>query len=265
MMMTNKQRFPALILSLLFALSFPVALQAAGTYAEGWMLIKKLTKFESGGLIIESWEGEALVHSFDPQEKCDEKQYQCFTPKDRVLKFSVRPENGKTVNFLRRHKDLGGYLVHYQIHRFEALALSTEFEVIDVASRTSDRPANIPAKKIVEKTGSRNFSFHGNVLQLDYRGTALGTYEGLYLDQRTGKVHPFSITNEQMAQYIFKAMKISTPYYMGVSVALVIAFPRESDHDIFELNFLEEAGGVQEKKPAKGGETGDSSPKEITE
>ena len=238
-----------IILSFLFIISAS-GLHAAGTYANGWLVIKKLVKFESGGLLIESWEGVATVHSYKKDETCDEKKYLCYTVVDEQLKFSVRPENAKTVNFLRKKVDKGGFVVKFQHHRIEPLGLSTDFEVLAALERSPEPSASLPTKKVVDKTGSRNFSLQGDILRLDYRGTAVGTYEGLYLDLKTGKVHPFSVTHEEMAKHIWKVMKSAKPVFIGVSVSLVKAV-RLSDHDIFEINYLEEAGSVTVPKTDK--------------
>ena len=78
-------------------------------------------------------------------------------------------------------------------------------------------------------------------LQLDYQGTIIGTFEGLYLDEKTGKVHPFSVTNEGMAKHIYDVMKTGKSVYIGVSDAIVTGF-RKSDYDIYEVNTEKPAG-----------------------
>ena len=99
-------------------------------------------------------------------------------------------------------------------------------------------------KLIVSKTGSkRNFSVSGKILSLEYQGTIIGTYEGLYLDEVRSKVHPFSITDEKMANYAWNTMKSNMKSNFGISVAFATGF-RKSNYDLFEINYKAPAGGV---------------------
>ena len=226
------------------------ALQAIGTYEDGWMLAKKLTKFESGGLLFESWEGELSVDSIDNKIECNEKKYECFTPIEKQIKFSVSINNGEVINFLRNKKDKGSFLIHFRVHRIEAAKLKEDFEIIEAKDFEANPPDNFPSKKVSRKTGSRNFSLYGRVIRLSNQGTAISTYEGFYLDMKRNKIHPFSVTNEEMAEHVIKAMQYEKPFYIGISVAIATGF-RKSDHDVFEINYTEEAGGVdtEKKKP----------------
>ncbi len=218
---------------------------AAGSYSEG-MLLLKIKKFESKGLIWDSWEGEGETTSFDKSEKCEEKDDLCYTPTVKKFDFSVRPDTeggAKVVNFMR--KAIGQeVLVKYRIHKFEAAALSSDFEVLEILAVT-DLPEKTPDHLIVPKSGSkRNFSVSGRILSFEYRGTVKGSYEGLYLDKTKNKVHPFSVTNEELAEYAKKAMVSGKDFYMGISVAYVKGV-RESNYDMFEINYKEPAGGVE--------------------
>ena len=151
-----------IILVFLFSIS---TLNAAGTYSTGWILIKKLVKFEETGVFIDSYEVESLVYSFDKKEKCKEKRLINATPqKDKVLRFSIRKENSKVVNFLRKKKDKGGFVIRFRHHRFEPFAISTNIEAIDAKDRVESVPAGLPSKKLAKKTGSsRNFSLNGEI------------------------------------------------------------------------------------------------------
>jgi len=234
----------------LFIFTRPLA--AAGTYSEGWIFINKILKIEGSGVFIDSYEGEALVTSFDPKEKsnkkCTEKDYKCYTPKSRRLKFSIRPKNAKVVNFVQKSKGKGGFYLKFRQHRCEPFALSTDFEITGFRE-LSNPPRNAPSRLIVSKSGSkRNFSLKGRILSLEYVGTMVGTFEGLYLDQRTGKVHPFSVTNEKMARYIYKNIANKEPLFIGISVAYISGW-RKSKYDVFEINLKEEAGGVDVPQP----------------
>ncbi len=249
-MKSNYSKITLLLFSLFLIIGISTPSFAAGTYSDGWMVVNKLVKLENGGIMFESWEGELSVSFYNKKEECDEAKYSCYTPVKKSILFSVRPENAETVNFLRKVKEGGEFLIHYRIHRCEAIALSTRFEILETMDLTAVPVQDLPEKKIVHKTGSRNFSVPGKVLDLSYQGVMIGTYEGLYLNQKTGKVHPFSVTDESMAEYIWKTMRSSRPYNIGVSVAIVTGF-RKSDHDIFEINYLEEAGAATVEKTKK--------------
>tara|TARA_B100001939_G_scaffold286204_2_gene256281 strand:+ start:29538 stop:30242 length:705 start_codon:yes stop_codon:yes gene_type:complete len=212
---------------------------AIGTYAEGWMVVKKLTKLESQGIMFDSFEGEMIVTGYNEDEECSREDYECYTPVDRTIKFSVRPENKEVVNFLQQNKD-GSFLIQYRIHRIENLGLQTDFEIVKAIQPSASAAEPAPSKK-VDQTGSRQFSFKGKFLQLDEQGTFIGTYEGLYLDEKTGKVHPYSVTNEGMAKHIYDVMKTGKSVYIGISDAIVTGF-RKSDYDVYEVNEKEPAG-----------------------
>jgi len=234
--------YRTLLITLSLFLSIPLSsrLFAAGELSEGWMQIEKVTRLESGGIVFDSWEGNATVVSYDKSETCDEKEYECFTPTTKTIRFSIRKENAHVVQFLQNHLESGGFLVQFVIHRIEPVALSSSFEIVDVRERTAESDG-IPERFRTHKTGSRHFSLYGEIIKLEYQGYTVGTYEGLYRDQKTGKVHPFSVTDREMAKHIYNVMRLSKPYYIGVSVAILTGF-RKSDHDIFEINLNSPAG-----------------------
>ena len=230
-----------LIFSLFILMTGNFQLYPLGTYSEGWM-IGKIIQFESRGLLFESYEGILEYKLYDQSEKCDEDKDECFAPISKQIPFSVRPESTEAVNLLTGsiNKEL---LLGFRIHRVEALALSSDFEVTAALEQRSD-PGQMEERMIVSKTGSkRNFSVAGKILKLEYSGTVVGTYEGLYLDESRGKIHPFSITDEKMAKYAWDAMKLNQKFFMGISVAYAKGF-RESNYDLFEINLKAPAGGV---------------------
>lgn len=241
---------------------------AIGTYSEGWA-VGKLIQIESRGIVYESYEGVVEVTGYDAAENCDSLRDECYAPTKKKVNFSVRPENAEVVNFLRNHLNQT-ILIQFHIHRVKAIALSSEVEVIQAQLQENVIPQSgvltDPKQKVTvwvqahdtpqpidkmtgKKTGGkRNFSVSGRILSLEYKGTMVGTYEGLYLDESRGKVHPFSVTSEEMAEFAWKALKYSGKYYLGISVAFITGM-RQSDYDLFEINFKEPAGGME--KPRK--------------
>lgn len=235
------------IIALTFFLFTLSPIFSFGTYSEGWTL-GRVIQFQSQGLVFESYEGIMEVTNYNETEKCDETKEECFTPIKTKIEFSVRPENSELVNFINKNLNQE-ILFQYKVHRIEAMALSTEFEIL-TAVKQSMTATDLPEKKIVQKTGSkRNFSVQGRILNLNYQGTTIGTYEGLYIDEVRGKVHPFSITNETMAELSFKTLKSGVKHYFGISVAYATGL-RKSNYDLFEINLKNPAGGVypEEKK-----------------
>ena len=231
------------ILILLLILFFNSKIFAFGTYSEGWASAK-IIQFESRGLIFESYEGIMELSTFSSDEKCDEEKDECYTVTKQKIPFSVRPENAETVNLLMKslNQDL---VLNYRIHRFEAIALSSETELIQAIAPVNSMPTELESDKlIVSKTGAkRNFSVSGKILRLEYQGTIIGTYEGLYLDEVRARVHPFSITDEKMANYAWNTMKSNMKSNLGISVAFATGF-RKSNYDLFEINYKAPAGGV---------------------
>ncbi len=245
--MKRTQSFGILILGACLFLTSSVS--AVGTYSEGWT-VAKLTQFESRGLVFESYEGLLEVTTFDSSETCAEEKDECFTPKKEKVEFSVRPENTDVVNFLSKNLN-GEILVQYRIHRLEAVALSTDFEVIGAQLQERALPKDIADKFVGIKTGGkRNFSVTGRILSLEYKGTMVGTWEGLYLDETRGKIHPFSITDENVANFALNTIKYGVKYYLGVSVAFVAGW-RDSHYDLFEINFKAPAGALEAAPKAK--------------
>jgi hypothetical protein len=231
------------IFILLLILFFNGKIFAFGTYSEGWASAK-IIQFESRGLIFESYEGLMELSTFSSDEKCDEEKDECYTITKQKIPFSVRPENAETVNLLMKslNQDL---VIRYRIHRIEAIALSSETEVIEALASVNSMPTELESDKlIVSKTGAkRNFSVSGKILRLEYQGTMIGTYEGLYVDELRGRVHPFSITDEKMANYAWITMKSNMKSNLGISVAFATGF-RKSNYDLFEINYKAPAGGV---------------------
>jgi len=217
----------------------PAPAQAVGTYAEGSAVVR-VAQFEQSGLIWTSWEGQLEWAGYDEGEDCNEARNECFTPELAQRKFSVDPENEKAVDFLRLNvgKQM---LVRYKIHLVEPLSLDSDLEILEAQVWDERIPQGLPPLKKIEPTGSaRNFSVYGRVLRLENRGNVAETWEGLFYNQQTGKVHPFSLTDDGMAQYILTAMGSSKMYYMGVSIAYVAAI-RETGWDIVEVNYNEPA------------------------
>ncbi|MBX7058841.1 MAG: hypothetical protein K1X75_12310 [Leptospirales bacterium] len=216
---------------------------ALGSYAEGWVEIT-IKKFESSGVLFNSFEGTGEIVSYDKDESCNDEDHQCYTPTRETMSFSVRPETRDAVNALRSAVDKT-VLIRYRIHRVEAAALGSSNEVLEVVFADA-RPADLPERMVVRQTGGRrNFSVQGRILSFRSEGTAVKTYEGLYLDSHTNKVHPFSVTDENMAAHIERVIQTSGLYYLGVSEAYVSGL-RHSNFDIFEINFNESAGAPEE-------------------
>ena len=242
----------ALVLGLRF---MQPELNALGTFAIGRRVIL-LEKMESRGIFYKSFEGKAYVASYDPKEKCDDSKDKrdCFKASRERFDFSVRPENAETVNFMRKNEGRE-LLVDYQIHRMEAVALESNFEVLKAYARRDEPPAEM-LRRVVNpnRTGSREFNVYGRILSLEYRGTVIGTFEGLYFDMRKNRVHPFSITEPRMALMARDTMFFTKPMHIGISDAILTG-ARASSYDIYEINYDEESGGVPVTKtePPKSG------------
>lgn len=223
---------------------------AAGTYSEGQVLMT-IRKFESRGILFESWEGSGEITSYAKDENCNAEENLCYTPTKELIAFSVRPDTGGGKLAAELQKSIGKeVLISFKVHRVEAVALDTSFEITGIIERVSSMPADFPAKKAGNKTGAkRNFSVQGRVISLEYQGTAVGTYEGLYIDSQKGKVHPFSITSQDMAAHVYRIMALNKDYYLGVSQAYVTGL-RKSDYDVFEIN-LNNPAGAQDLEPQK--------------
>lgn len=250
----STKSFPArlrghLVLAIALAFGATGSLSAAGTHAEGWVVIQ-LTKFESSGILFDSYEGTATVTSYDPDENCNADENECYKPKQEAIAISVRPESKEAVNFML--KNIGRkMLIQYCIHRIEPVALKTDFEVLRAQPLSSAAPADLADKHVVKKSGARrNFSTRAKILKLEEVGTAVKTYEGLYFDVQRKTVVPFSITNESMAAYAFRVMQTGKAYNLGISQAYVTGF-RKSDFDIFEINKNAPAGTLSNEAPAE--------------
>ncbi|MFN3604155.1 MAG: hypothetical protein ACK4UJ_05565 [Leptonema sp. (in: bacteria)] len=226
---------------LLLSLLFNFSLYGFGTYAEGRAIVKVI-KLTSGGIIFESYEGTLEIADYDSNESCENFE-DCYTPKLKQMDFSVRIENKEVIKFLLDNLNKV-ILVDYKIHRIEPIALSTGFEILKAYPFKKELEGDFPTKLVVNKTGSTNYSFFGKVLQLEYRGTAIKTYEGIYYDRQKDKIRLFSITNESMANFVKKSMEYTKEYHIGISKAIIKGF-RSTPYDIFEINYLERAGGIE--------------------
>ncbi len=213
----------------------------------------KIVKMESSGIVFESYEGTGEITSYKQDEVCNDRENECYTPVTEKVNFSIRPEteNGALAKRLQKKMDQE-VLVRYRYHRIEPVALGTNFEILEV--NDLDHPTGeekLPEQFSVEKTGSkRNYYLAGRILRLEYVGTVIGTYEGIYLDSQRGKVHPFSITSKEMAEYAWKAMLLKRDYVIGLSQAYVTGF-RESHYDLFEVNLNPAELPALQRKAAK--------------
>ena len=211
--MNQKNQLKMAIILALVSFSF-FYFFAFGTFAEG-SVVGKIIQFENRGIIFESYEGVMEVTNFEKEEKCDASKDECFAPKKTKIDFSVRTDKPELINLMMKsiNQEL---LIGYNIHRIKSISLSSEMEVLSAAKQESSALAEQGDKLAVAKREEKEiFSVSGKILQLDYQGTFVGTYEGLYLDESRGKVHPFSVTNEQMAKYALAAMKASGKIQYG--------------------------------------------------
>ncbi len=238
-----KRNLSVTLLFLFFLTLHPSSLFALGKYGEGWAVVR-LIKFESGGILYKSYEGKIQLATYNESENCNDTDNKCYTPLLETLDCSVSPDNKQTVYFM--NLNLGRQmLVHYRIHRIKPISLGSNMEILEARVEQETPPASFPSFKVVKQTGSkRNFSIYGKILKIENRGTMVKTYEGLYYDKTRDRVHPFSVTDEEMAQYIQTAMNYTKEYYIGLSVARVKGV-RESFYDIFEINYKNRAGGIQ--------------------
>ncbi|EHQ05493.1 MAG: hypothetical protein F9K24_12035 [Leptonema illini] len=230
----------ALLLFILFAAA---PLYAFGTYGEGkaYVLLR-----ESGtkGIFIKSYEGLFEIATYDDGEKCAEED-QCFTPQKEELRFSVRLDNKDVIQFMQKNLDRM-MIVEYRIHRIKPVSLSTGFEVLKAYPVQASHGPDFPWKYVSKVTGSSETSVYGKILRLEYRGTAVGTYEGLLYDRRLDKVRPFSVTDEAMARHIYQCMDAQQEYNIGLSRSITTALEfRESKYDVFEINYRERASSVE--------------------
>lgn len=208
---------------------------ALGTYAEGRAIIK-VVKLESQGIFFNSYEGEFEIASYDKNEDCDMDEGTCYTPQKKRVRFSIREENKDIASFMQANLNRV-MLIDYKVHRIEPVSLGTSLEILGAKPLIAKQPENFKRRMAVDKTGSQgNKSIYGKILQLEYRGTMVGTYELLIYDRQKDKVFPVSITNKKMADYARETMNSTQEYYIGLSTALVTGF-RESDIDIYEINY----------------------------
>ncbi|MCB1175161.1 MAG: hypothetical protein KDK39_16420 [Leptospiraceae bacterium] len=232
--LTRRFRFGLLLFGL--AVWPAASLVALGTYAEGYAVVQ-LIRLEESGLFMNSYEGKFKIASYDKDEQCSEDDYLCYAPIAVEQRFSVRPENKELIGFLKDN-DGREMLVQYRIHRVEPMGLSSDFEVTEAKAWAENPAEDMNPEFGIEKSGRlRSFPVYGRVIRFDYRGTVVGTWEGLYLDARRRKVHPFSITDQSMADYIIKAIQSRRQYHFLVSQAYVVTI-RESDHDIYAIDYV---------------------------
>lgn len=215
------------------------SIHAVGTYAEG-KAIMQIVKLEKRGILFDSYEGEAVVASYDSNENCQEDA--CYTPQKQTIAFSVHIDNTELIQFLS--KNLGRVaLIDYRIHRIRSMSLGSSFQITGAKALRSSQPSEFAWKFVRPESGSRSFSLYGKILRLEYRGTFVGTYEGLLYDRKADRVKPFSITDDLMAEHVMKSMQSIQEYHIGISEALVTGF-RDSKYDIFEINYKERAGAI---------------------
>ncbi len=220
------------IVSMLVSFSEVAAL---GTSAEGWAIVQ-LVKLESAGLIYKSFEGSIRVATFEKDRSCGPTESKCYPPKLETINFSIDEGNVEVARFMNRN--IGKQMVvQYRIHRVEPISLRTSFEILDAQPQVNDLPEGMPRLFAIGKSGSkRNFTMYGRFLRLEYRGLSLKTYEGIFYDKQRNQIHPFSLTDDNMAKYIFNTLKITKMHYFGISEARVTV-SRETPYDIFEVNF----------------------------
>ena len=228
---TGRLVFGLLLLALPVTSIFPM-----GTARDGWMIVK-LEKFgvdEFGAW--KSFEGTFHLAGFDDDEECEEEDNWCYTPTLVAEDFSIREENLQLAYFMKENVGKA-MLVHYRKHRTEPWGMNTKFEVIEAYPRIDQKPEALPDMLAVEKSGtSRNFWIYGRVLKLEREGVTYKTWEGLWYDKQRDRVHPFSLSSDEMASYIQKTMYSDQMYYIGVSKAR-ITWWRHTDYDIFEINY----------------------------
>ncbi|MBL8021933.1 MAG: hypothetical protein JNM27_19820 [Leptospirales bacterium] len=232
------QTMKSCIISILILAS--AHLHALGTYSEGWAIIVP-TKLEQSGILFNSYEGMLDIVHYDRNESCDEANDACYTPKSKSIPFSIDDTSTKLINFVQKNLNRE-MIINYRIHRVKAMDLSSDFEITQAFALAQAVPENFQRQVTVDKTGKkRSFSVFGKILMLEYRGRAVGSWEGIYYDKQKDRVHPFSITNETIAKQVLEVMKIKNPYYFGVTVAYVTGI-RDSAYDIFEINLDGPAG-----------------------
>lgn len=226
----------SLFLSLIATLIGPMSSNvfSMGTYADGWAIVQIL-KFQKEGYSFESFEGVLRVATYDEDEECDEEDFKCYTPIAEDLEFSVDYENKDLARFI--NANIGTeMLVHYKKHRIAPTGLGTDFEVLEAIPREDKPPKTLPFRYEVEKSGSkRTFAFFGKILRMERRGT-ISSYEGLYYNIEKDTVHPFTIDDDEFAEYVFQAMKYRKEYFLGVNQSR-FTWWNDSNYNLFELNF----------------------------
>ncbi|MCB1165742.1 MAG: hypothetical protein KDK37_01175 [Leptospiraceae bacterium] len=244
--MIKKHSLRTAMLTLLVAMFASQPVYALGTYAKGRAFIV-VTKLESKGVFFTSYEGVFEVASYDKSEKCDEDNEQCYTPTKQSVKFSISDDNKDVANFVLQN--IGRLMIiDYKIHRITPIALSTDFEVVGAAAPLVQPKADFQRSIRVVQTGkSKNFTFYGKILRMEYRGTANKSWECLVYNREKDKVLPISITDEEMAKYVQSAMATAKEYYIGVSRAIFnTGALRDSNYDIYAINYDQAPGLISE-------------------
>jgi len=213
---------------------------SAGTYADGWAIVRPV-KLENKGLMYRSFEGIMEWADYDVNEKCNNDEDQCFTPVIGTKRFSIRTSNKRAIKFVGENLDRE-MLIKYTIHRVEPVKLGSDFEIIDCFEIKRELPQDFPRQFVVKQTGNkRNFSVQGKFLRIERRGTTVKTYESVYYSRKNDTVHPASIVDKSMAELAIKTMGFDVEFFFGISVSYVDGI-RESDYDIFEINYTGKAG-----------------------
>ncbi|MCB1324372.1 MAG: hypothetical protein H7A21_17525 [Spirochaetales bacterium] len=224
-----------ILVGLLFAFTiFSGPLHAVGDYAQGHAVVR-IDRLEESGIFFNSYEGVLSIAGYDEDEECEADQDECYAPMRESLEFSVDDDNRQLVRYLENN--IGKVmLVQYRVHRM-TLAFSSDFEIENAWAWEENPPDGISLRETGTKEGSRRaFTIFGRVLRFEERGTMIDSYEGLYYNAQTGKVHPFSVTDESLAVYIRQIMRGSRQFYMRIAEAYV-APTRDSDYQLYAIDF----------------------------
>ncbi len=231
------RRFSGAVLLSGFSLLLPASdLSAAGTFSTGKMIVRVL-KFESKG-IIKSYEGTMEYAGYNEDESCNAEENFCYTPVLETGEFSVHEDSKQVAYFI--NQNVGREMVfEFRIHYAKPIGLGTSFEVIGVKARSDSLPQDLPQRFFIEKTGSkRNYALYGSVLKLERKGNTYKSWEGLYYDRQRDVVHPFSLSDDGMAEQILKMIDIAKDFHFGISQARMVV-GRRTPFDIFEINYKE--------------------------
>ncbi len=210
------------------------ATQQTGTKYEGsdGFAVVRLKNLEKAGVVFTNWVGTVEVAGYNGVESCDEE---CYTPTIEVVPFELADDDELLVNFLRANQG------NVMFVRYDLPTFGDEWQIVDARPWIKTPPPGLPSVLRVKPSGARrNFSLYGRVLRLQREGTFGNIWEGLYMEKDGRRVHPVSITSDEVALFLEKAMASQEYYYMGISVAFFSGF-RNSAHDIFEINYKQQA------------------------